>query len=63
MEVLIDYTNWKGERGFRKIVPDRVYFGSNEWHTKDQWLLEALDVERNATRTFAMNDIHSWKST
>lgn len=60
--VEIDYTNWKGERFIRRIVPIRIFFGSNEWHTKPQWLIEANDLEKNAPRTFAMKDIHSWES-
>ncbi len=60
-EVVIDYTNWRGERGPRRIVPTgRMWFGSNEWHTEPQWLMEAIDVEKGAVRTFAVNDIHSW---
>ncbi len=58
--VEIDYTNYRGERSLRKIVPDSVHWGSNEWHTEDQWLLYALDVEKQAMRHFAMKDIHSW---
>ena len=59
--VKIDYTNWKGERSFRYIVPVKCFFGSNEWHTAPQWLLEATDVEKNALRTFAIKDIHSFE--
>lgn len=58
--VIIDYTNWRGERALRLIVPIRVYWGSNDWHKDPQWLLDADDVEKAATRTFAMKDIHSW---
>jgi hypothetical protein len=25
-----------------------------------QWLLEAVDTEKGAARTFALKDIHSW---
>jgi predicted DNA-binding transcriptional regulator YafY len=60
MRVLIDYTNYRGERSVRKIVPGQLYFGHNEFHKEDQWLLDALDVEKDALRTFAMKDIHSW---
>ena len=59
-KVTIVYTNWKGVTAIRQIFPIRVFFGSNEWHKENQWLLEAIDLEKNATRTFAMKDIRSW---
>lgn len=60
-EVMIDYTNWRGERAMRRIRPLAVIFENNEWHPKTQWLLEAVDVELAANRTFAMSNIHSWR--
>lgn len=61
MRVQIDYTNWEGKRGLRVIEPRYMYYGSNEWHQEEQWLLNALDVDKQAIRTFAMKDIHSWQ--
>lgn len=60
-EVVINYTNWKGETSDRTILPLRMFWGSNQWHKEEQWLLEAFDKEKHDTRTFAMKDIHSWK--
>ena len=59
-EVKIVYTNYKGETSIRTIIPIEVFFGSNEWHTEEQWLLRAMDAEKQAERTFAMKDIHYW---
>lgn len=59
-EVVIDYTNWRGERSLRTIRPVKMFFGLNEFHPGEQWLLHAIDVEKNADRVFAMKDIHSW---
>ena len=59
-QVRIDYTNWKGERGVRVIVPYSIVFDSNDFHKDKQWLLEAFDTSKNAMRTFAMKDVHSW---
>lgn len=59
--VWIDYTNWKGVRAKRLIIPRRIVFGTTEYHPNSQWLLEALDVQKGESRTFAMRDIHSWK--
>lgn len=58
--VEIDYTNWKGERSIRKIVPRQLFEGKNEWHPELQWLVLALDLDKQADRNFAMKDIHSW---
>lgn len=57
-EVLIDYTNWKGERGIRRIQPRSIIWDSNEYHREEQWLLLAFDVDKQADRVFAMKDIH-----
>lgn len=59
--VVIDYTNYRGERGERLIAPKEMFFGSNEYHTEPQWLLSAFDPGKGEDRTFAMKDIHSWR--
>ena len=58
--VRIYYTNWRGETAFRTITPGRIRWGSNEWHPEPQWLLEAYDLDKNASRTFAMASILEW---
>jgi len=60
--VVIDYRNYRGERVWRTIVPRRIHFGSTEWHPEEQWLLDALDVEREVERTFAIKDIAAWRA-
>lgn len=60
--VTIVYTNYKGVTGTRRIVPIEINFGHNEWHTEDQWLMRALDIDKNAERTFALKDIKSWEA-
>lgn len=59
--VNITYTNWRGERGIRKIQPIEMIFKSTEWHPEEQWILKAYDFEREAIREFAMKDIEAWK--
>lgn len=59
-DVVIDYTNYRGERGLRRIRPLRIVFDGNEWHPEPQWLVVALDLDKNAERSFAMKDIHAW---
>lgn len=58
---IIDYVNWRGERGRRRIIPKRILFGATEWHPEPQWLLEALDLDKGETRLFAIRDIQAWE--
>ena len=60
--VRILYKNYKGETGWRLIVPETVRFASNEWHPQAQWLLDAFDLEKGAPRSFAMSEIREWKT-
>jgi predicted DNA-binding transcriptional regulator YafY len=50
----IMYRNWKGEVRERRILPTHIFWGSNEWHTEEQWLVEAYDLEKKELRTFAL---------
>ncbi len=54
---VFDYTNWRGEKGRRRVHPERVYFGSTEYHPAPQWLMEAWDLDKEASRVFALQDI------
>lgn len=58
--VMIDYTNHRGERGVREIVPYSIVYGANEYHPDQQWLLLGWDVAKRAERTFTVKDIHRW---
>lgn len=60
MDVRIYYTNHRGAQSWRHIKPIKIFYGSTEWHTEDQWLLSAYDFEKNAYRDFAMRDIQVW---
>ena len=59
--VSIVYTNWKNVTATRTIRPIEIWYGSTEYHTSEQWLLRALDIEKNEERNFAMQDIKSWQ--
>lgn len=59
--VVIDYTNYNGERARRAIEPARIVFGSTPWHPEPQWLLEAFDIVKNDHRSFALNQVHAWQ--
>lgn len=56
-QITVVYINHRGETAVRKILPYRVRWGSNEWHTEPQWLLDGMDVEKNTERTFAIKDM------
>lgn len=60
--VRIFYTNWKGETAWRNIVPKELWFGATQYHLEPQWLLKAIDLDKNAERDFAMQDILTWTS-
>jgi hypothetical protein len=64
-DVLIDYTNWKGDRRMRRIRPIGIAYCANRWHPKAQWMIEALDLEDPAPKQvkfFPLASIHSWSS-
>lgn len=54
------YENYRGVTEVRRVVPLRLWFGSNEWHPKKQWLLSAWCLERQAERFFAFENISGW---
>jgi Predicted transcriptional regulator len=52
-----EYVNWKGERNARTVIPQEIYYGENDFHKGNQWLLKAFDVDKQAIRHFAIKDI------
>ena len=60
MKVEIDYTNWRGIRARRVVLPEKILFGQNEWHPEPGWLLQAVDLKTGETRTFSLKNIHAW---
>jgi hypothetical protein len=53
----VSYTNYKGVTRLRRVIPKRVFFGSNQWHPDPQWLLDVFDVDTEQRRTFALKDM------
>lgn len=60
--IKIVYTNYRGETALRKVLPQRIWFGATEWHPEKQWMLDAIDLEKDARRSFALRDIKSYDS-
>jgi predicted DNA-binding transcriptional regulator YafY len=57
MVITVVYTNYNGQTSDRHILPLRIWFGQTQWHPTPQWLLEAVDIDKGATRNFALRDI------
>lgn len=55
--VVFWYRNYKGEEGYRRVIPVSMRYGTSEWHTEPQWLLLADDTLNNKRREFAMRDM------
>ncbi len=55
-EIMMRYTNYRGDTATRTITPVSLRYGSTEWHKEDGWLLEAFDHDRQANREFALAD-------
>ena len=60
-QVKILYTNWKNETKYRNIIPINIEFKHTEWHKEEQWILNAIDLDKSASRSFAIKDIKEWK--
>lgn len=61
--VIIDYTNHRGERRERHVIPHPRGFEFTETpdHKPAQWVIRCWDLTKHAQRTFAMKNIHSWR--
>lgn len=55
--LIIDYVNHRAVRGRRRITPHSIFFGVTEWHPEPQWFLRATDLDKKATRDFALKDL------
>jgi hypothetical protein len=58
-EFVADYTNFRGKRSVRRIVPLKIGFGSSKYHPGDQWLLYVRDLDKDLHREFAVKNINS----
>jgi predicted DNA-binding transcriptional regulator YafY len=61
--VQLDYTNWKGERRWRRVLPQSLWYGTTSYHPTPQWFIRAVDLEKNAVRDFAVKDLHGVTGT
>jgi hypothetical protein len=59
-EIKMLYTNHRGETSIRHLIPERIWFGKTEFHPEEQWLLEAFDLDRQASRCYALKEIRAF---
>lgn len=58
-EIEIDYTNYRGERAVRKIIPWRLDYKTSEHHSTRQWMIVGWDINKQAWRSYPIKDIHN----
>jgi hypothetical protein len=62
-EVLLDYTNWRGERASRIVKPitGSLRFAETPHHKPAQWVFDAWDLSKLGAprRTFALAGVHA----
>ena len=56
-ELKFEYINWEGKKAIRSVRPIEIWYGKTQWHPKKQWLLRAIDLDKNEERNFAVKDI------
>ena len=55
--IKVKYKNYQNITSIRTIIPQQIHYGSTDYHTKEQWLLDVWDCEKDAQRTYAMMGI------
>jgi hypothetical protein len=58
----IDYTNHRGERVWRHILPSYIWYGISKYHEGKQWFIISMDLDKMDTRCFALSSIHKFSS-
>jgi hypothetical protein len=56
-----DYVNWRGVKSRRAVVVKGLYYGSTEYHKENQFLMNAIDLHKEADRVFAIRDMSDVK--
>lgn len=58
--VRFTYRNHRGEISQRRAVFLRIDFRSTPYHSKPQYILHGVDLDKGAERGFALKDILGW---
>lgn len=59
------YTNHRGETSWRRVVPlpsPPELCGPDHPHHPGRWAVRVWDLDRDAERTYCLNDVHWWLS-
>lgn len=56
----VDYTNHRGERRRRNLIPLTLEFGSTNWHPQPQYFLVCVDTEKTTgeARHYPLSGFH-----
>jgi len=55
--LVFTYRNHRGEIAQRRAVPLGIRFGKSDYYRTPQWLILAIDLERNVEREFAVANV------
>lgn len=58
----VSYTNWRGVKGVRSIVPIHIKYDHSKYHSKNMndklWILVCYDLNKQTIREFSLKDIN-----
>lgn len=57
------YENWKGEKSLRSVQDPKLWFGESKYHKGPQWFINAVDLDKDDFRDFAVADILTFVKT
>lgn len=58
-----NYVNYRGEVSQRTVTPVSYRFGVSQWYPEPQWLMMALDHDKNQPREFALDNMSNIEET
>jgi predicted DNA-binding transcriptional regulator YafY len=56
-ELRFRYTNWRGVTADRRVIPERIFFGTTTHHGTPQWIMVAYDLDKRESRSFALSEM------
>lgn len=61
--VQFDYINYQNKHSKRQAAFMGVFYGHNEWHPEDGFIMKAFDKEKKSVRYFAIKSITNLELT
>ncbi len=52
-----EYKNYNNKKAERTVVPIASFYGTTDFYSQKQWLLQCWDCDRQDYRTFAFSNI------